>query len=84
MALAARQGRGGFCQGRREAPRERSEHSGEPLQVPTDSAIKPPEAGARDEKKKFRTHSELHCDCPGRALWSKNKWDQKTHPGNSS
>jgi hypothetical protein len=45
MALAAQQRRGGFCQGRGGAA-ERSEQSGEPLQVPTAYAKKPPEAGA--------------------------------------
>ena len=34
---------------------ERSERSGEPLQVPTACAKRPPEAEARDKGKKFRS-----------------------------
>jgi hypothetical protein len=58
--LLRRAGGGGFGQGRR-----RRRVSGRSVAENLDgfrfaSAIKPPEAGARHERKKFRTHSELH------------------------
>jgi len=52
MALAAGMGEEGSVKAAAGAA-ERSEQSGEPLQVPTGYAKKPPEAGARDKGKKF-------------------------------
>jgi len=50
MALAAGMGEEGSVKAAAGAA-ERSEQSGEPLQVPTGYAKKPPEAGVRDERR---------------------------------
>jgi len=52
MALAAGMGEEGSVKAAAGAA-ERSQQSGEPLQVPTGYAKKPPEAGVRDKGKKL-------------------------------
>jgi hypothetical protein len=54
MALAAGMGEEGFVKAAAGAA-ERSEQSGEPLQVPTGYAKKPSEAGARNERRNLGT-----------------------------
>ena len=62
MALALGRGEEGSVKAAGGAA-ERSEQSGEPLQVPTASGKTPPEAGARDERRNFGTLSVSRRNC---------------------